>query len=115
MRPYEVMVIFDAAAEPQAVQAVIDRLLETIRASGGNPGAVERWGRRAFAYEVNHKREGYYVLVEFGAEPSGLPAVDRMLSLADEVVRHKVVRLPDKAPRRAAAMPSPRPAGRVAG
>ena len=63
----------------------------------GNPGAVERWGKRTFAYEVNHKREGYYVLVELAGEVQTVAELDRLLALADEVVRHKVIRLPDKA------------------
>jgi small subunit ribosomal protein S6 len=97
MRPYEVMAIFEATTEPTVIQGVIDHALEVIRTSGGNPGAIDRWGKRTFAYEVNHKREGYYVIVEFTGEPETVAALDRMLSLADEVVRHKVVRLPDKA------------------
>ena len=97
MRPYEVMAIFEATTEPTVIQGVIDRALETIRGAGGNPGAIDRWGRRAFAYEVNHKREGYYVVIEFVGEPETVAALDRMLGLADEVVRHKVVRLPEKA------------------
>ena len=96
MRPYEVMIIFEITTDPPAIQAVVDRVLETIRTSGGNPGAVDRWGRRPFAYEVNHKREGYYVLVEFTSEVATVNELDRMLSLADEVVRHKVIRLPEK-------------------
>ena len=117
VRPYEVMVIFDTGTEPPVIQQVVDRAVEMVRASGGNPGAVERWGRRAFAYEVNHKREGYYVVIEFAAEPTALPELDRMLLLADEVIRHKVVRLPDGAPRRAApaAGPGEKPPARVAG
>jgi small subunit ribosomal protein S6 len=95
MRPYEVMAIFEASTEPTIIQGVLDHALEVIRTSGGNPGAIDRWGRRPFAYEVNHKREGYYVVVEFTGEPETVAALDRMLSLADEVVRHKVVRLPD--------------------
>ncbi len=95
MRPYEVMVIFDSGAEPSAIQAVIDRTLETVRSSGGNPGALDRWGKRSFAYEVNHKREGYYVVLEFTSETKTVTELDRLLTLADEVVRHKVVRLPD--------------------
>ena len=95
MRPYEVMAIFEASTEPTVIQGVLDRALDTIRGAGGNPGAIDRWGRRAFAYEVNHKREGYYVVVEFTGEPETVAALDRMLGLADEVVRHKVVRLPD--------------------
>jgi small subunit ribosomal protein S6 len=107
MRPYEVMVIFDTGVEPSAIQAVVDRLLETVRTTGGTPGAVDRWGRRPFAYEVKHKREGYYVLVELAGELQTVHEVDRMLSLADEVVRHKVIRLPEKPIRRSgAATPS---------
>ena len=103
MRPYEVMAIFEATTEPTIIQGVLDHALEVIRTSAGNPGAIDRWGRRSFAYEVNHKREGYYVVVEFTGEPETVAALDRMLGLADEVVRHKVVRLPDKTEKAAPA------------
>lgn len=111
MRPYEVMVIFDTGAEPPAIQAVVERVLETIQSTGGTPGAVDRWGRRPFAYEVKHRREGYYVLVGFGGEVRTVDELDRLLSLADEVLRHKVVRLPEKgAATRAAPAAGGRPA-----
>lgn len=103
MRPYEVMVIFDAGAEPPAIQAVVDRLLETIRGNDGVPGQVDRWGRRPFAYEVKHRREGYYVVVELSGEPRTVAEIDRLLTLADEVLRFKVVRLPDKIAERLAS------------
>ncbi len=103
MRPYEVMVIFDAAGEPPAIQAVIERALELISSTGGNPGAVDRWGRRPFAYEVNHKREGYYVVIEFGGTTATVSDLDRMLTLADEVIRHKVIRIPEHVANRKAA------------
>jgi small subunit ribosomal protein S6 len=102
MRPYEVMMIFDTVAEPPAIQAVVDRVLETVRTTGGTPGAVDRWGRRPFAYEVKHKREGYYVLVELAGEVQTVAEIDRLLSLADEVLRHKVIRLPEKVTKRSA-------------
>ena len=99
MRPYEVMAIFEATTEPTVIQGVLDQALEVIRSTGGTPGAIDRWGKRTLAYEVNHKREGYYVVVEFTAEPVTVAALDRMLGLADEIIRHKIVRLPDhKAP-----------------
>jgi len=121
MRPYEVMVIFDVGTEPPAIQAVVDRLLETVRNNGGTPGAVDRWGRRPFAYEVKHKREGYYVLVEFSGESQTVAELDRFLGLADEVLRHKIVRLPEKmagrpggqSRRPAAEAPAPEPAGQA--
>ena len=89
------MAIFEASTEPTVIQGVIDRALEVIRSTGGNPGAIDRWGKRAFAYEVNHKREGYYVVIEFSAGVQTVADLDRMMGLADEIVRHKIVRLPE--------------------
>src|ERR1035438_5865851 len=88
MRPYEGMAIFEATTEPAVIQGVLDRALEVIRTTGGAPGAIDRWGKRTFAYEVNHKREGYYVVVEFTSETQTVADLDRMLGLADEV-NHK--------------------------
>jgi small subunit ribosomal protein S6 len=90
------MVILDAGLEEEAIRSVIDRATELIRSRGGNPGAVDRWGRRRFAYELKHRWEGYYVLLRADAEPSVMAELDRSLHLADEVLRHKVIRLPDK-------------------
>ena len=95
LRPYDVMVILDPGLEEDVIRATIDRATGLISSNGGNPGRVDRWGKRRFAYELNHRWEGYYVLFEASAEPAAMAALDRMLSLADEVIRHKVIRLPD--------------------
>lgn len=95
MRPYEVVIIFDAGLEEEVIGTILERAAETIRSRGGNPGRVQRWGRRRFAYEVAHRQEGYYVLLEMTAEPAAVAELDRVLSLADEVVRHKTIRLPE--------------------
>jgi small subunit ribosomal protein S6 len=95
VRPYEVMIILEATLEDDEIQAVIGRATEVISSTGGNPGRVEKWGKRRFAYELHHRWEGYYILLEASAEPTTMAALDRALTLADEVVRHKVIRLPD--------------------
>jgi small subunit ribosomal protein S6 len=102
MRPYEVMVIIDSSLEDDVIRATIDRATQLVTAAGGHVGKVDRWGKRRFAYEVKHRSEGYYVLIEVTAEPAVLDELDRNLGLADEVVRHKVIRLPEKASGRAA-------------
>jgi small subunit ribosomal protein S6 len=106
MRPYEVMLIFDASLEEETIRAAVDRFAAFIRDRGGNPGKVDRWGKRRFAYELRHRWEGYYVLLEFTAGVEVEEELHRMLSLADEVIRHKVIRIPEaalKARTRAAA------------
>lgn len=97
MRPYEVMIILDAGLEDDVIRSTVDRAVELVRSRGGNPGRVDRWGKRRFAYELKHKHEGYYVLLEMNAEPAVVAELDRMLFLADEVLRHKVIRIPDEA------------------
>ena len=45
---------------------------------------------------MNKRREGYYVVVEFTGEPATVAALDRHLTLAPEILRHKIIRLPEK-------------------
>jgi small subunit ribosomal protein S6 len=95
MRPYEVMVILDPRLEDDATRAAVDRFADLVRTQGGNLGRVDRWGKRRLAYELNHHLEGYYVLYEATAEPAVMEELHRALSLSDEVIRHKVIRVPD--------------------
>ncbi len=97
MRPYETVIIFDTEADESAITAVLERGLEIVRNDGGTVGTVDRWGKRTLAYELRHKREGYYVVAEVTAEPKAAADLDRFLVLADEVLRHKIMRIPDEA------------------
>ena len=106
MRPYEVMIILDPALEEAAVQAQVDRVTELMSSGGAEPGRVDRWGKRRLAYEIDHHREGTYLLVEARGEPGSLDVLDRALHLTDEVLRHKVVRLPDHPTKRVPRPPS---------
>lgn len=95
MRPYEIMVILDATLEEAAVQAVITRTTELLGVSGGRLVRADKWGKRRLAYEIDHRTEGYYLLLEVGAEPDSLSELDRSLRLTEGVVRHKIVRMPE--------------------
>ena len=89
------MVILDVNLEEEQMRAVLDRATETIRTGGGAVGKVDRWGKRRFAYELNKRWEGYYVLIEATAPVPAMDEVDRQLRLSDGVLRHKVIRIPD--------------------
>ena len=95
MRPYEVMVIFDADLEEEIIRSAVTRYTELIKSKGATPGQIDFWGKRRFAYELKHKWEGYYVVLQAKAEPAAMEELHRTLSLADEVVRHKVLRIPE--------------------
>jgi small subunit ribosomal protein S6 len=95
MRAYEMMVICDGDLDESAVQGVINQATATIESAGGTVVKTDKWGKRRFAYEINHKNEGWYAVYEVTTEGSGFPDLERSLRLADDVVRHKVFRLPD--------------------
>jgi small subunit ribosomal protein S6 len=92
---YELMIIVDVDVEDLAGKAISERVKEMVEADGGSVPTIDHWGRRRFAYEINHKSEGVYSVLEIVTEAPNLDEVDRFLRLADEVVRHKLIRLPD--------------------
>ena len=94
MRAYELMVIIDGGLDETAARAQVTTIEERL-AGAGTVATTDFWGRRQFAYEIDHKTEGTYVVYEVLAEPGALDGVERSLRLADEVVRHKLIRLPD--------------------
>lgn len=95
MRPYEVMVILEPTLEESDVQAVVNRSTELLQGGGATVNRVDKWGRRRFAYEIKKRQEGYYLLLDVAAEPPAMSSLDRALTLADDVLRHKIVRIPD--------------------
>jgi small subunit ribosomal protein S6 len=92
LREYEIMAILDPEADEQTVAGVVDRITQILSEREGEVSNVDRWGRRKLAYEINRKSEGNYVLVVFKSEPEALAELDRVLNLADEVIRFKIIR-----------------------
>jgi small subunit ribosomal protein S6 len=108
MRKYEIMLILPAEADDAVVAQATDRIAQVIKESGGEVLSVNQWGRRRLAYDINRQSEGFYVVAEFTADPDAIKELDRVLSLADEVIRFKiVVREPEKAAAQATPASAP--------
>jgi small subunit ribosomal protein S6 len=107
MRAYELMVIIKAELDDEVIDAQVKWAAELLTQRGAEIKNQDRWGRRRFAYEIDHMTEGYYVVYEF-VGGTDLDQLERALRLADEIVRHKVLRLPDtEAARRGLLEPAP--------
>ncbi len=92
MRKYELMMITHGSLDEPAVQDNVGRFTKLIDDQGGVVERIDHWGKREFAYEIDHMREGYYTVIDLQISPAGLTEVERQLRLAAQVVRHKVVR-----------------------
>lgn len=97
MRAYELMIIYRGDLAEEAVDEPLGRAIAGLATAGieVDPERVNRWPKRRFAYEIDHLNEGYYVVIEFVSAGVDLSGFERSLRLADAVVRHKLIRLPD--------------------
>ena len=94
MKKYEVMFIVNIANE-EVIQAAVKLVQDTITRIGGTVVKFDEWGRRHLAYEVKHQNEGYYVVVEFEADPSQITELDRIIKIHEEIIRHIIVKQDD--------------------
>ena len=95
-RAYEMMVIIDGGIDDNAAQQQVKSISATIASVGGSiHGNPDWWGKRRLAYPINKKEDGYYVVYNVLAPGGALDEVERTLRIADNVVRHKLLRLPD--------------------
>lgn len=92
MRRYEVMIILDPDLEEKTIAPSLETFLNVIRGDGGSVNNVDTWGKRRLAYEINHKNEGFYVVLDLEANPAAIAELDRQLNLNEAVVRTKVTR-----------------------
>jgi len=90
LRNYELMAIHRPDLTDEDMRAKVADLQTFLTGKGATLNATDIWGKRRFAYEINHLREGYYSVLTFAADAPVVAELDRLLSLSDEVVRHKV-------------------------
>jgi small subunit ribosomal protein S6 len=92
MRTYELMTIHRPGLEEDEVRARVSDVQAFLEGAGAKVTSADLWGKRRLAYEVDKVNEGYYSVVNFEGEAEVVAGLDRMLSLSDEVLRHKVFR-----------------------
>lgn len=91
MRKYEVMYIVRPEVEQEALQALVEKFNGVI-SNGGEVTKTDVIGKKRLAYEINKIREGQYVLVNFTATADVVNELDRVMKIADEVIRALIVR-----------------------
>ena len=96
MREYEVLYILRADLDDDKVQDAVKRVNTVIERSGGSIDRTNLWGKRKLAYEVKQQKEGSYVLQDFRIAPERVPELEAALKITEEVLRHLIVRKPEK-------------------
>jgi len=57
---------------------------------------VEKWGIKKFAYPIDKRGEGFYVLMHFAAESDKVAEMTKLMNITDGIVRFMFVAKDDK-------------------
>src|SRR6058998_1074376 len=64
-----------------------------ITGQGGSITKTEMMGRRQLAYEINHKKDGTYVLLEVEGSGAEIAELERRMRVNDRILRYITVRV----------------------
>jgi small subunit ribosomal protein S6 len=99
-RTYEVIFIVDPDTADDEVMKLSEGVQKIITGQGGSITKTEMMGKRQLAYEINHKKNGTYVLLEVEGSGAEIAEVERRMRVNDQVLRYMTIRV-DEMRRRA--------------
>lgn len=106
-RQYELVFIVDPAADDDEVTRLTESLKQIATDQGGVVTKTESMGRRQLAYEILHKTEGSFVLLEIEGSGREIAELERRMRVNDRILRYLTVRV-DEDRRRAEKFKSKR-------
>jgi small subunit ribosomal protein S6 len=104
---YEILLLLDPDLDEARQGEVVARTRELVERSGGTWDLHDVWGRRKLAYEIGHKGEGVYHLLQFTSDAETLDEISRVLRIDDAVMRHMATRRIQGSPARPVAVSAP--------
>jgi small subunit ribosomal protein S6 len=90
---YDLMLLLDSAAADEQRAKVLADTERLITSNGGTVTSNHDWGVRALAFEIRHKTDADYHLLQFQGPPAVLDALNRTLHITDGVTRYRIIKL----------------------
>ena len=91
MRKYETIYILEAGLDAEATKELVEKFKGIVEAQGGQIESIDEWGKRRMAYPINDKREGYYVLMNYEANPETVQDLERIFKITNGLVRYLII------------------------
>jgi small subunit ribosomal protein S6 len=101
---YDLMLVLDPNVPDERHDQIVGDVESAIESRGSLVGKYD-WGMRRLAYEIDHRTEGGYRLIQFEGDGELVEQLGRSLRIADGVLRFRTIRLRPGAP----PPPTPRP------
>ena len=111
---YDLVLLLDTAVEAEVRQKILSDVEGILSSNGATTVGKHEWGTRKTAFEIRHKDDAEYHLLQFQGGPKVPAELDRVLRITDGVVRFRVVKIapgpPSPPDLREAAAPAEAPA-----
>jgi small subunit ribosomal protein S6 len=106
---YDLVLMLDSAAPDEQRQKIRTQAEQIITPAG--IVNTQEWGVRQTSYEIRHKTDAEYHLLQFHGGREVLESLQRTLRIADGVVRFRIIKLKPGTPAPPSTRPEPRPTG----
>lgn len=94
MNQYETVFIMHPVLSEEQVRETVEKFKGFLEAAkGGKVLHVENWGLRKLAYAIQHKRSGFYHLMEFQAEPEVIANMELEMKRDERIMRFLTVKM----------------------
>jgi small subunit ribosomal protein S6 len=90
---YDLMILLDTGTPDEQRAKVLADAERLITSNGGEITSKHDWGTRALAFEIEHKTDAEYHLLQFQGPPAVLDALNRTLHITDGVTRYRIIKL----------------------
>ena len=91
MNKYGLLYIIASDVAEEKREELIAKFSSYVEAKGGTVEGIDKWGMRKLAYPIQKKNEGYYVVIEFKANPTLPKELDRRMRISDNIMRHLII------------------------
>jgi small subunit ribosomal protein S6 len=90
---YDLTLLLDSAADADRREQILADVEGIVQAEGEIVGRHD-WGARPMAYEIRHKKDADFHLLQFEGGPALLERLNRTLRITDGVLRFRIIRRP---------------------
>lgn len=93
MALYELGLVLNTDLDGEEREAFLGELRTLLAANGATIVKEDVWGKRTLAYQIRHKKEGYYLFWQMEASGTAIQPLEYRLRLSDQVLRFLTLNL----------------------
>ena len=93
MNQYETVFILTPVLSDDQMKEAVNKFKGVLEGIGAEIINEENWGLKKLAYPIEKKSTGFYVLIEFKAEPEGIKTLETAYRRDEKVLRFLTVKL----------------------